>query len=222
MCALLQPRTIGHQDPISLNLSPPWGWFNWQVPFSSPGVPWSMLAWFLVSTGPCNYLSLDMAAVVDPEFWLTLPPPDSLQSAFIQQSLMIHVVCIIWLWTTGSLFSALLALVTSALQSLLDRATLTDLSKREAGTQSSISEVGCTHRSRREQDAHLVWKEVTARTFLLHFVLKSQFHQIDCVDPWLFTWSGPQTAKCQSGTAASASVPGLLWLCSSGCVCPGR
>ena len=63
--------------------------------------------------------------------WLCLHPTHC--KVHLSASLMIRVVCIIRLWTTGSLFSALLALVTSALQPLLDRATLTDLSKRKQG-----------------------------------------------------------------------------------------
>lgn len=123
---------MGHQD-ISHNSSPPWGWFNWQVPFSSPGVPWSMLAWFFS-------FPQGLAIIYHwtwPQWWtqssgwLCLHPTHC--KVHLSASLMIRVVCIIRLWTTGSLFSALLALVTSALQPLLDRATLTDLSKRKQG-----------------------------------------------------------------------------------------
>lgn len=141
-----------------------------------------------------------MAAVVDPEFWLTLPPPDSLQSAFISKPN--DTCCVYYLTLNNGLFIFCPTCLGDLSPTITLGSSHTDWPQQEeAGTQSSISEVGCTHRSRREQDAHLVWKEVTARTFLLILFQKSQFHQIDCVDcPWLFTWSGPQTAKCQSGT----------------------
>ena len=99
------------------------------------------------------------------------------------------------------LFSALLALVTPSLNLLLDRATLTDLSKRKQGPRAVFLKWDAHTGAGGSKMPLLVWKEVTTRTFLLILFEKSQFYQIDCVDcPWLFTWSGPQTAKCQSGT----------------------
>lgn len=95
------------------------------------------------------------------------------------------------------------------------------LSKRKQGPRAVFLKWGCTHRSRREQDAHWVWKEVTARTFLSFCFKKVSFTKLTVwIVPGYSRGSGPQTAKCQSGDTASTSVPGLLWLCSSGLCVP--
>ena len=146
-------RTMGHQD-ISHNSSPPWGSFNQQVPFSSLGVLWSMLPRFskvfhralqLYITGHGGSGGPGSSG------WLCLHPTHC--KVYLSPSLMIYVVCIPWLWTTGSFIFCPTCLGDPIPKFTLGSSHTDWPQQEEAGTQSSISEMGCTHRSRREQDA---------------------------------------------------------------------
>lgn len=144
---------MGHQD-ISHNSSPPWDSFNRQVPFSSPGVPQSKLAWFskvfhralqLYITGHGGRGGLESSG------WLCLHPTHC--KVHLSASPMI-TCCVYSLTLNNRLFIFCPTCLGDPIPTITLGSSHTDWPQQEeAGTQSSISEVGCTHRSRREQDA---------------------------------------------------------------------